>query len=550
MLKLIGSDGRKLYSWELEPGEYLIGRTPELDFYISDRTVSRKHAKIIVNSDRDTIILEDLGSHNGTAVNGVRIQGSIELKTGDNIIFGQVEFKIEQQGETLKKSRISTTRLAEYEPEKSVFLDINEALKPLPTKISEMPEVLPTLSEMARMLVLPEPQEEMLQRSLQLVSRVIVSERLAILFVQPDNDEVYTAATHLSGGKDPGEFRLSRTIINEIISNPQAILIGDPKQDPRFAKQHSIIMSDMKSAMAVPLLDEDKVHGILYADTSNPAHRYEDESLRLLATFGHIIGARLQNYQLLNERQEKQVLDAEIRRASNIQKTLVPQTIPEVPGYTVHAFQEQCRAVGGDLYDFEIFPNGELLFMVADVSGKGMGAALLMSNILASFRIMYNQPEFDLVRAVRLVSAQLLSHSAPEDFATLFVGLLDPAKSEVRYLNAGHNPPLLVRSNGNMEHLEASGIMIGVLDFDAWTEQRVSLSEDDFIVVFTDGVTEAECGEDQYGDERLEYCLRNCKNLTAPEIGDKLIGDVLSFVKDSPRSDDITIAILQRNKSC
>ncbi|MBU8934450.1 MAG: SpoIIE family protein phosphatase [candidate division Zixibacteria bacterium] len=550
MLKLIGSDGRKLYSWELEPGEYLVGRTPEFDYYISDRTISRKHARITVSSSGDSVELEDLGSHNGTAVNGARVVEPVKLKIGDTVLFGQVEFRVSGKGEPTATAVGPTTKLAEYEPEKSVFLDIAEALKPLPSKISEKPEVLPTLLEMARMLVLPEPREIMLQKSLQLVSKVIDSERLAILFLQPDSDEVYTGAAHLTSGKDLGQFRLSRTIINEILANPQVILIGDPKHDPRFAEQHSIIMSDMTSAMAVPLLDEDKVHGILYADTSNPIHHYDDESMRLLATFGHLIGSRLQNYQLLEERQEREVLDAELRRASNIQKTLVPQSVPDIAGYTVHAFQEQCRAVGGDLYDLIVLPNGELLFMVADVSGKGMGAALLMSNILASFRILYDQPEFDLCRAVKLVSNQLRKHSASEDFATLFVGLLNPVKNEVRYVNAGHNPPMLIRSDGSMELLDATGIIIGIMDSVEWTEQKTTMDESDFIVVFTDGVTEAECGDEQYGEGCLEDSLHASRHLSAVEIGDRLIEDVLSFIKDTPRCDDITLTIVQRNKSC
>lgn len=548
MLKLIGSDGRKLYSWELEPGEHMIGRTPEYDFYISDRTISRKHARLTAGASDDQVMLEDLGSHNGTAVNGERLSVPVRLKVGDMVLFGQVEFRVSRKGDPTGPAQGPTTKLAEHEPEKSVFLDISEALKPLPTKISERPDVLPTFLEMARMLVLPEPREVMLHKSLQLVAKVIDSERLAVLFVRPDSDEVYTEASHITGGKDLGQFRLSRTIVNEILANPQVILIRDPKHDPRFAEQHSIIMSDMTSAMAVPLLDEDKVHGILYADTSNPAHHYDDESMRLLATFGHIIGARLQNYQLLNERQERQVLEAELKRASNIQKTLIPQTVPKIEGYTIHAFQEQCRAVGGDLYDFHVLPSGELIFLVADVSGKGMGAALLMSNILASYRILYDQPEFDLCRAVRLVSTQLCAHSAPEDFATLFLGLLDPVRNEVRYVNAGHNPPMLMRSDGSLELLEASGIVIGVFDSAEWVEQSTIMNNGDFIVVFTDGVTEAECGEDQYGEERLENCLRSGRHLSAVEIGDKLIEDVLSFVKDSPRSDDITMTILQRNK--
>jgi len=369
MLKLIGTDGRKLYSWNLLPGKYIIGRKSDCDFYVQDKTVSRNHAELIVNDDMSTITLADKGSHNGTTVNGFRIIAPTEVKPGDNVIFGQVEFRISADDDTTK-SKVPTTQLTKDEPEKSVFLDINEALKPLPSKITDKPEVLPAIFDIAKMLVLSDPREVMLDKSLKLISKVITSERLAILFTEENSDEVYTVASHFAGGKDLGEFRISRTIIKQILSDPQAILISDTTQDPQFAEQHSIIMSELKSAMAVPLFDEDKVHGVLYADTSNPLHQYNDEHLRLLATFGNIIGSRLQNYTLLSEREEKQIIDAELKRASSIQKKLLIKNNPVVPDYNLHSFQEQCRAVGGDLYDMHIMPDGKLLFMVADVSGK------------------------------------------------------------------------------------------------------------------------------------------------------------------------------------
>jgi len=545
MLKLIGTDGRKLYSWNLLPGKYIIGRKSDCDFYIQDKTVSRNHAELIVNDDMSTITLADKGSHNGTTVNGFRIIAPTEVKPGDNVIFGQVEFRISADDDTTK-SKVPTTQLTKDEPEKSVFLDINEALKPLPSKITDKPEVLPAIFDIAKMLVLSDPREVMLDKSLKLISKVITSERLAILFTEENSDEVYTVASHFAGGKDLGEFRISRTIIKQILSDPQAILISDTTQDPQFAEQHSIIMSELKSAMAVPLFDEDKVHGVLYADTSNPLHQYNDEHLRLLATFGNIIGSRLQNYTLLSEREEKQIIDAELKRASSIQKKLLIKNNPVVPDYNLHSFQEQCRAVGGDLYDMHIMPDGKLLFMVADVSGKGLGAALLMANILASFRILYNQPDFNLCETVKKVSGQLVRHSDSGDYATLFIGILDPETHKVCYVNGGHNPPMLVKGDGTFKLLDDSGIPIGAMEFDQWPEGHVTMDPNDFILIFTDGVTEAESVVGQYGEERLEkFISKNC-NIPADKIGDALLNDVLNFIEDYPRSDDITMMIVQR----
>jgi len=546
MLKLDGTDGNRFYSWLLKPGTYIVGRKSECDFCIPHRTVSREHATIEVEAAREELFLTDQGSHNGTFVNGERITRRVRVHPGDAVMFGQAEFRIGAADESGASSpTMPRTQLAAEDPRNSVFLSIDEALKPLPQRVVDQPELLPTLFEMAKMLGLTEPQETLLNRSLNMIAKVIPAERLAVLFVS-DDDQVYTAACLYPGEGDPGELTLSRTIVQQIMTNQSATLISNPQDDPRFAEQKSIIMSQLKSALAVPLFDEGKVLGILYADTSDSRQPYTDEHLRVMAAFGNILASRLLNYQLLNEREEKRLIDRELQRASAIQKALLVTGPPAFPGYCVHAFQEQSRSVGGDLYDMCMLADGRLLFMVADVSGKGMGAALLMSNILASFRILYDASPFDLQAAVERVSQQLYAYSAPGDFATLFAGLLDPADGQVRYINAGHNPPLVVRSDGEVETLPASGVMIGAFDFGAWEEGIITLSEGDLLYIFSDGVTEAEREGEQYGDERMQQLVVDSRALTSEQIAATLMKDINGFMGDAPRSDDITMLLVQR----
>jgi len=549
MLKLIGTDGTRLYSFDLAPGTHQVGRSPDKGIYIPDKTVSRKHATIEVSASGDEVFITDIGSHNGTTVNDVRISSRRGVKVGDRVGFGKTDFKI-QSGEAgaTSQPRQSTTLADDKDVEKSVFLTINEALRPLPQKVTDLPALFPTLSEMARILVLNEPREAMLERSLALVNRVIPAERLAVLMNDDESDELYSAATLLPGGRDAGSFRLSRTIVNEILTDKNAILIGNPRNDPRFAEQQSIIMSELRSAMAVPLFDEGEVLGILYVDTTNPVHQYNDDYLRLLATFGNIIASRLLNYTLIQERQEKKIYDAELRRASAIQKKLLRTENPQVPGYRLNAFQVPCRAVGGDLYDIAQLPDGRVVLLVADVSGKGMGAALLMANILASFRILYNVSEFSLTEVVCLVSEQLFNCSAPADFATLFVGVLDPKKHELAYINAGHNPPLLVRANGDKEFLEASGTMIGAFNLNTWSEARTGLNPGDLLFVFSDGVTEAERDDEQYSEERMEKTVCREAGKHPEDLVKALMADIENFLQDAPRTDDITMLAVKRTE--
>lgn len=546
MFKLVGTDGNRVFSFPLSDGSYTIGREETADFVIPDRTVSRAHARLEVQDGGKKFSLRDLGSRNGTVIDGRRISDAVPVAPGNKILFGQVQFRISlSESDALGAPTSSTRRLAEREPEKSVFLSINEALKPLPSKVTDLPNVLPTLFEMAKILVLPEPKEVMLGQALRLVAKAIPADRLAVLHTSKSEEDVVAIACILPSGRDPGDFTLSKTIVDEILTKQTSILIN-PHEDPKFAGQESIILLEIHSAMAVPLFDSGKVLGILYIDSKNPLHRYNDDYLRLLATFGNLIASRLVNYELMREREQKQVFEAELKRASSIQNNLLTKHVPELDGYSLHAYQEQCRMVGGDLYDIAALADGRVLMAVADVSGKGMGGALLMSNILASFRSLYNDSEFNLRTVVKQVSLQLFRYSAPEDFATLFICALNRDTHELEYVNAGHNPPLLLRGDGRHEYLEPGGIMIGAFDFADWESSRITLHPRDRLVVFTDGVVEADNRGSHYGDERLLKIVRENSRSNPRDLCEVIIRDVLAFVDDQPRSDDITLLVLER----
>ena len=548
MLKLTGTDGTRAYAFELAPGAHQLGRDAGMPYSVPHSTVSRSHALIEYDPGTGELWISDLGSHNGTLLNGERISDRVQVRPSDTISFGQTDFKLREETASSAGSRSTAVALSDANPDRSVVIPISEALKPLPSKVTELPELLPALSEMARIPVGSEPREVMLEKWLKLVNRVIPAERLAVLMVDEATQEVYAAATLLTTKRDPGTFTLSRTIVNEIMTRQNALLISDPRSDPRFASQQSIIMSQLKSAMAVPLFDENRVLGILYADTANPLHHYNDDYLRVLSTFGNIIASRLLNCALMLERQERQLYEAELRRASTIQQNLLAREKPEFPGYLIHTHQQQCRAVGGDLYDLAVLPNGRLVMSVADVSGKGMGAALLMSNILASLRILYNVAEFSLSEVVAMVSNQLYRCSGAADFATLFIGVIDPISHEFTYVNAGHNPPMLLRGNGGHEYLPATGVMIGAFEGMTWDEARIRLDPGDLLIVYSDGVTEAQCGEKQYSEGRLERLALDQRALDPEEFLAAIIDDVNRFLEDAPRSDDITMLAVRRKR--
>jgi len=553
MLKLAGTDGKRYYSLPLKKGKWIVGRQPDCDLSIPHKTVSRNHAEVEVVSDDGQFYLTDLGSRNGTLINGEIISKRTSIKKGDIISFGNSEFRIEpDRGGENAAPDMTMVKFSDHEPQNSVLMPIDEALKPLPTSLTGKPEVLSTVSEMAKMPVFAEPKEMMLEKGLGIIAKVIPAERYAVLFIsEENNEEVRTVASLIPGKSQPGDFEISQTIFNQIMTEKTLFMLSDPLDDPRFAQQQSIVMAKLRSAMAVPLFDEGRVLGILYVDTSSPVHLYGDDHLRLLGTFGNIIASKLLNYELMAEREQKQILDAELDRASSIQKNLLINDPPIIEGFQLCTFQEQSRSVGGDLYDVTVLPDGRMLFVLADVSGKGMGAALLMSNILASFRILYDAPDFNLTRVVERVSGQLYKHSDPGDFATLFIGLLEPDKNRIRYINAGHNPPLMTRSDGDIEHLMDTGMVIGVVDFAAWEEKTVSFDDGDLLFIYTDGVTEAQHPDEseQFGEERLEKIVTAERENSPKAVVGCLMKEINGFMGDAPRSDDITIMAIKKARN-
>ncbi len=548
MFKLFSLEGKKLYDWTLEKGSYTVGRTSQCDLVIDDSTVSRQHAQIEV-VDGNTVKLTDLGSHNGTTVNGYAITDWTELKADDIISFGRVQFRIVPSvGRKVTTSSFSVGD-SEQDLANATLLPIKEALRPLPTEVTDNPKVFQAISEMGRMLILPGSDEEMFGKALELLQDAIPTERVAILLSRPEGDELFLAASRASGRRSPGTFTISRTIVRELLTQKNAILISDPRSDSRFAQQQSIVGSGIRSAMAVPLFDQEKVLGILYADTANPLHRYTEDFLRVTATFGNILAAKITNQILLKERQAKEVLEAELKVASQIQNQLLPARLLDIEGYSLSAFQAQCKAVGGDLYDVAELANGRVLLLLADVSGKGMGAALLMSNVLAAFRILYCAEEVNLVDMVSRVSRQLVRSSRPEDFATLFVCELCPKTHTLRYVNAGHNPPMIVRSDGKTEELESSGIPIGAFDLSPWKEGTLRFGLGDLLFVFTDGVSEATDPQgEMYEEERLRRFLLNSRDQSPEELTESVVDEIRAFMGGAPQSDDITMLVLRRDR--
>lgn len=253
----------------------------------------------------------------------------------------------------------------------------------------------------------------------------------------------------------------------------------------------------------------------------------------------------IENARLHEEAIEKERMEKELEVAATIQKMIIPKEIIQTEGFEIGGFNVPSKQVGGDFYDVVHLPNGNVALIIADVSGKGIPGALLVSTLQASLRA-YLESDFELKKLVTKLNQIILKNSTEDKYITFFIAILDPKTNLLKSVNAGHNPPLLCR-NGKIRKLTVGGIPLGMYPFDAFEEEDTALESNDILVMFTDGITEAADKEDEfYDDPRLETCVLKNSNLNADKLKQIIFDDVKRFVGDAEQSDDITMLILKK----
>jgi sigma-B regulation protein RsbU (phosphoserine phosphatase) len=242
---------------------------------------------------------------------------------------------------------------------------------------------------------------------------------------------------------------------------------------------------------------------------------------------------------------ELQRKNAELQIAREIQESFLPPSLPTLPGYALAAESRPAREVGGDFYDVLGSPGGRVGLVIADVSDKGVPAALFMalsSTVMRASAAWHQRPR----DAVSDANALICRESGSGMFVTLFFCILDPAEMTLTYVNAGHNPPMLARADGSLIELQFSGIALGADSGAAYEEREIRLSPGDLLVLYTDGVTEAEdASQQQFGDERLAELVKGLRDRTAGEALAAIQEAVAAHTLSAPQYDDMTLLVLK-----
>ncbi|HPI21067.1 MAG TPA: SpoIIE family protein phosphatase [Candidatus Kapabacteria bacterium] len=307
------------------------------------------------------------------------------------------------------------------------------------------------------------------------------------------------------------------------------------------------ILEKIDAKIVSPLIVQGKIKGVLVVGKKMSNEDFTDENLQFIEVLGNTAMSALENERLFEQELEKKQLEKELQLALDIQKNLLPDKNPEIDNFDIVGCSYPSRHVGGDYFDFIPVSSNELLIAIADVSGKGMPAALLMANVQAALKVLAPL-HFSLKELVERLNSIVYQNTSPDKFVTFFCGILNFHSNNFHYLNAGHNPPILLRNNGTIEYLSEGGIILGISDNTfPYTEGDIIINNDDLLLLYTDGVTEALNAEkEEFGEENLIDVIRNIKELKSEEILLKISEKLKEFSKGTSQSDDITMVSIKK----
>ncbi|MCI0406009.1 MAG: SpoIIE family protein phosphatase [candidate division Zixibacteria bacterium] len=382
---------------------------------------------------------------------------------------------------------------------------------------------------------------EVLEVIMDALKVLIPYDAAGVFLIDKRRQEVEEIATR---GYDPSlesdlKLKIGQGLIGWVAKTGQPVIVPDVRQDSRYVTAKVTTRSEM----VVPITSSERVIGVFNLESDQP-DAFREEGLRLLADFAAQAALSIERAQLFAERVEKRRLEGELSIARRIQHSFFPKNIPALAGFDLFGANRPSSEVGGDYYDFIPIVENQVGIAIADVSGKGIPAALIMAAFRASLKA-----EIRNNYAIRTIMAKvnsLMQESIEAgNYVTAFYGVLDAQKKIFTFCNAGHNPPLILKADGTREYLTKGGVALGIFGDSAYKEKPYALREGDILVFYTDGVTEARNeAEEEFALPRLEKIVAENRGLPAEEIYRAVEGAVIRF-QNYRRQDDFTLIVLK-----
>jgi serine phosphatase RsbU (regulator of sigma subunit)/pSer/pThr/pTyr-binding forkhead associated (FHA) protein len=540
-LQILSPDGTSQVI-PLQGQRITLGRSSASDLpFPNDNGLSRQH--LALESDGSGWALSDLGSKNGTVLNGVKVASRTPLKSGDRIMAGHLVLIYDAT------STVNTKPVVVFDPlddsgeqisSSTVITNLEGVIKDDRQKDSQGSAAaqVSALVRAGNELASYRPLPELFKFILDLAISAVKADRGVLLTAEDSGLEV-------RANKGEG-FHISTMVRDRVLNSGASVLVRDTSMDDALKARQSIVEQNIRTLMAVPLQTRDQIIGIIYVDSPSLLREFTKDDLSVLTVMANVAAIRIEQTRFAEIEQARQLMARDLEQAAVIQQGFLPSVAPKIRGVDLAGHNAPCRTVGGDYYDF--FPYGEsrVALVLGDVSGKGMPASLLMMGLQARVQVLIEEPKSLAEVTTRL--NRITSANCPSNrFITYFMCILDGDTGELTYCNAGHNPPIIVRSSGACEQLPGGGPVLGILKSIEYQEYKNKLEVGDCLVIYSDGVTEAaDIHAEEFETDRLGEAVAKHRTKPAATILAEVNRAVAEFTAGAPQSDDITLIVVRR----
>jgi sigma-B regulation protein RsbU (phosphoserine phosphatase) len=515
-----------------------IGRSSAADLsFPEDAGLSRQHFAFEPEGEQWTV--QDLGSKNGTFVNNIPLKARLNLKPGDRITAGHLVIVFEPDAANPAAGVVVFEGESNSPTTSTVVTSLEGALSNQTIAIErggvKASAPLQALIRAGKELSENRPLAELFPVILDLAIQAVSAQRGVLLLIEGEN---LVPKAHKGDG-----FRISSGVRDRVLKEKTSILVRDAQLDDAFKGRMSIVEQKVHTMMAVPLEAKKSIIGLIYVDSPFVLREFTKGDLELLAVMANIAAIRIENARLAEIEQTERLMQRDLSQAAEIQGRMLPDKAPDMPGTDLAGFNAACRTVGGDYYDFFPYPDGRVALALGDVSGKGMPASLMMMALQARVQVLAEDPG-NLAAFMTRLNKATCAKCPSNRFITFFFCVLDTRTGELTFANAGHNPPIVVRASGEAEMLEGGGPVLGILPIAPYSEERIRLAKGDMLVLYSDGVTEAnDVNQNEYDEERFIEVLKKNRAAPAAEIVQAVTKSLAEFAAGAPQADDITLVV-------
>ncbi len=539
-LKLLGPEKDEEQVYEINSNETIVGRSSDVDFRLVDLYISRHHARIVRKNGKYQIV--DLKSTHGTFINDQRVEDQA-LRDGDRVRLGRKELLF---GTRLSELRPSTTA-GDFDKSLAHFSSVLDSAEY--SGLSDLEKInfiLDFKYQSGQQFSSDETFEHILRSALNISG----AERGSVFTRQGDDTFRYLLGLNAAGHVlSESKFRTSRTVVAQVADSGFSVFMTEGIEG-ELAQQQSILEMNLRAIACLPLKgisaesDTPELLGILYLDSTNTMHALSGLDEKILNKLAGEAGNVLEKLEMIKSFEDRKKFEQEMALAYETQKVLMPHSPPEFGNFGIRAYSEPCRTVGGDFYYF-LQPNpDELIGVLADVSGKGVGAALL-SSLLQGALDMECRTGVPPEKMLERVNKLMCERSASNAFVTLFFFSFD-AQGKGEYLGAGHNPVYLYRaSTGEIEELHSEGLILGAFESVSYDSCPLQLNSGDVLVVYSDGVTDAENPQgEMFGEERFLQVIQSNASAGVEVLKEKILEALDQFTEGMAQTDDLTFVLI------